>query len=326
MRRFGLWLGRGVLVLAVLLALVWGFGPREQLDRAVAFDAAGIPADVEPWLAQRETTFADVNPEARKEIVWAGAPGVKAPLASVYLHGFSATKEEIRPVPDEVAKALGANLYLTRLAGHGRTGAAMAEATPEDWLYDAAEAMEIGRRLGERVIVIGTSTGATLAAVAATDPALAKDVAGIVLISPNFALNSPAAAILDLPFARIWGPWVAGAERSFTPVNADHGRFWTTRYPTVALFPMATLMRAARAQDWGAVSLPALFIFSPQDKVIDPAWVRKVAGAWGGPREVREVTMGEGDDPYGHVLAGRILSPGKTEETVTAIVAWAEGL
>jgi hypothetical protein len=36
--------------------------------------------------------------------------------------------------------------------------------------------------------------------------------------------------------------------------------------------------------------------------------------------------MGEGDDPYGHVLAGRILSPGKTEETVAAIVAWAEGL
>lgn len=326
MRRVGVWIGRLALLVIVAGAALWALGPREVLDREVAFDPAAIPADLDAWLAQRETTFADLRPEARKEIVWAGAPGVRTSLAVVYLHGFSATKEEIRPVPDEVAKALGANLYFTRLAGHGRTGEAMAEARAEDWLYDYAEAMEIGRRLGDRVIVIGTSTGATLAAVGASEPGLSQGLSGIVLISPNFALNSPAAAILDLPFARTWGPWVAGAERSFTPVNEDHGRFWTTRYPTDALFPMATLMRAARGQDWGAVTVPALFIWSPQDKVIDPAWARRVAEGWGGPHEVREVEMGEGDDPYAHVLAGRVLSPGKTAETVAAITEWARGL
>ena len=86
-------------------------------------------------------------------------------------------------MPEEVARALGANLFFTRLTGHGRTGAAMAEATAEDWLADMAEAMEIGRRLGQRVVVIGTSTGGTLAAIAATDPQLNAGLAGTVLIS-----------------------------------------------------------------------------------------------------------------------------------------------
>ncbi len=326
MRSIGRWVGRGLLLLVLAGAALWAFGPRQGLDRAVAFDPAGIPADLDAWLARREATFADLRPAAAKEIVWAGEVGAKTPLAIVYLHGFSATKAEIRPVPDDVAAALGANLYFARLAGHGRTGEAMATATAEDWLYDYAEAMEIGRRLGERVIVIGTSTGATLAALGATEATLSEGLAGVVLVSPNFALNSPAAAILDLPFAPVWGPWVAGPERSFEPVNAAHGDNWTTRYPTAALFPMAVLMRAARAQDWTAVRVPALFVWSPQDKVIDPAWAARVAGAWGGPARVVEVTPGPGDDPYAHVIAGRILSPSLTGTVTGAILDWAQGL
>ncbi len=326
MRSFGRWLGRGLLVLALVLGGLWAFGPRAELDRSIAFDPQAIPADLDAWLAERELTFTDVKPEARKEIVWAGRPGVRTPLALVYVHGFSASKEEIRPVPDDVARALGANLFFTRLAGHGRTGEAMAEATAEDWLYDLAEAVEIGRRLGDRVVLIGTSTGATLITVGMDDPALSRDVAGVVLISPNFALASPAGALLDLPFVEVWGQWVAGSERSFPPANEAHGRYWTTRYPTSALYPMAELMRAARALDWKSVTLPALFLVSPQDRVIDPAWARRVAEGWGGPVVFHLVEMGAGDDPWGHVLAGRVLSPERTGKTVSQIADWARGL
>ena len=89
--------------------------------------------------------------DAAKRIVWAGAAGQKTPLAVIYVHGFSASAEEIRPVPDEVAKALGANLFYTRLAGHGRSGDAMAEPLAGDWIEDMAEAMAILQKLsGER--------------------------------------------------------------------------------------------------------------------------------------------------------------------------------
>lgn len=314
---------RWLLALVAILGLIWLVAPQEPVDRQISFDASTLGADLDAHLAASEAQFTDIIPGAKKRIVWAGAKGAKTPLALVYLHGFSATAEEIRPVPDEVAKALGANLYFTRLTGHGRTGDAMAEARAGDWLEDTAEAIAIGRQLGDKVVLVGTSTGATLAALAATDPALADGVAGIVMVSPNFKVASAAAVILDLPFARYWGPMVAGKTRSFEPVNKDHAAYWTTSYPTVALFPMAALLREARTEDYGQAKMPLLVIYSPDDKVIDPAAIAPITDAWGGAVQLEALTMAAGDDPYAHVIAGDILSPGQTEAVVALITGWA---
>lgn len=326
MRKLGKFLGRALIFIFLAGLAVWAFAPQEPVDREISFDDKNLPDDLEMWLQMSEQQFSDIVPGAAKRIQWAGAKGVKTPLAVIYVHGFSASAEEIRPVPDEVAKALGANLYFTRLAGHGRGGPAMADARAGDWIEDMAEAMAIGRRLGDKVLVISTSTGATLAAIAATDPALSKDMAGVVLVSPNFGVGNPAAKILDLPFARWWGPIVAGAERSFTPANEGQAKYWTTSYPTVALFPMAALVREAKGVDYAAAIAPALFLYSPNDQVIDPTLVRPVAEAWGGAVQVEERIMQAGDDASSHVIAGDILSPGQTEPVIDLIVAWAKAL
>ncbi|NUB44125.1 alpha/beta fold hydrolase [Fertoebacter nigrum] len=285
-----------------------------------------MPNDLDVWLAETEQQIPNIRPDTAKRIVWAGVAGEKTPLAVVYLHGFSASSAEIRPVPERVAAALGANLFLTRLAGHGRDGVAMAEPVAGDWINDLDEAMAIARRLGDRVILIGTSTGGTLAALAATDARFNDGLAGVVLISPNFGLRPLAARILDLPLARYWGPLVAGAERSFTPLNAEHARFWTTAYPTSALFPLAALMRHARGLEYSRAAAPALVIYNGADQVIDPARIAPVIDQWGGPVTVEQVSLGPGDDRYGHVIAGDILSPGLTEPVVARITGWARGL
>jgi alpha-beta hydrolase superfamily lysophospholipase len=308
------------------IAAVWVLAPREGVDREIAFDASVLPDDLDSWLATRELQFSDLRPAAAKRIVWAGQAGAKTPLAVVYIHGFSASSEEIRPVPDRVADALGANLYFTRLAGHGRSGAAMAEASADDWIEDMAEAMAIGRRLGDRVLVMSTSTGATLAAIAAADPALSQDMAGVVLVSPNFRVNAAAGLLLDMPLVRHWGPLVAGERRIVTPRNAGQAAHWTLDYSTQALFTMAALMREARRQDYSKATAPVLFVYSAEDRVIDPAAIPAVRDAWGGPvtEEVRK--MGPEDDPYAHVIAGDVMSPGQTGPLVEAVLAWAKGL
>lgn len=326
MRAFGKWLGRGLLTLAILAAALWFGAPRTGMDPAIAFSETDIPADPEGWITQREEQFSDIRPGDAKRILWAGAKGVKTPLAIVYIHGFSAGPAEIRPVPEEVAKALGANLFFTRLAGHGRDGAALAAASAEDWLFDMAEAMAIGRRLGDRVVVIGTSTGGTLAAMAATDPALNEGLAGTVLISPNFGLHAPAQWILDAPFVENWGAAVAGETRSFAPLNTEQAKHWTTEYPTAALYPMARLVRAARGAAYGQAMTPVLTLYSLQDQVIDPARIPPVIKAWGGPAQVELREMQGDDDPFAHVIAGDIMSPGQTEETIRIITDWARGL
>lgn len=326
MRAFGKWLGRGVLALVLGLAVLWFVVPRTGVDRTITFSEADIPADPEGWITAREQQFTDIRPGDGKRILWAGAKGAKTPLAIVYIHGFSGGPAEIRPVPDEVARNLGANLFFTRLAGHGRDGKAMATASAEDWLFDMAEAMAIGRRLGDRVIVIGTSTGATLAALAATDPALNGGLAGTVLISPNFGVQPPAQWLLDAPFIESWGSRVADETRRFTPLNAEQGRHWTTEYPTSALYPMARLIRAARAADYAQATTPALFLYALADQVIDPDRIPPVINAWAGPTQVELREMQGDDDPYSHVIAGDILSPGQTEAVIDMITDWARGL
>jgi esterase/lipase len=315
-------IGQAILALIVLVGGLWLFAPTEPVDRDIAFDENALPDDLEAFLAESEAQFSDITPGVGKRIVWAGRPGERTAVAVVYLHGFSATSEEIRPLPDRVAQALGANLYFTRLTGHGRGGAALAEATAGDWLEDTAEALAIGRAIGSEVVVIGTSTGGTLAAIAATDASLIDRVKGIVFVSPNFRIRNPAAALLTMPFARLWVPAVAGAERSFEPVNAAHARYWTTRYPTRALIPLGALVRYARGLDYSGVTTPALFIYSAEDSVVSPAATRAMLQRWGGLVEERVIDLPPGDDPASHVIAGDILSPGSTDATVAAILDW----
>lgn len=316
-------------ILALLVAaagLAFGLGPREPVDRAIAFDAAALPEDLDAYLAAAEARVPALRPAAARRIHWAGTPGERTPLAIVYLHGFSASAEEIRPVPDAVAAALGANLHYARLRGHGRDGPAMAEARAGDWIEDTAEALAIGRRIGERVLVLATSTGGTLAALAATDPALAEGLAGVALVSPNFRIGRVEAGMLTLPWARHWLPRMAGDVRGFTPLNAAQAEHWTERYPSVAVLPMAALVAHVRGLDLGTARAPALFLYSEHDEIVDPAATREAYAAWGGPKRIEPLVMGPGDDPYSHVIAGDILSPDQTDRAVALILDWAASI
>lgn len=323
MRRVGRFVGRLLLLAVIVFAVVWTFGPTEPVNLTPRFDAAGLPEDLDSYLATTEGMMGAVTPGAEKRIIWAAQKGATTDIALVYLHGFSATSEEIRPVPDNVAKALGANLFYTRFAGHGLPGDRLSGPSVQDWMDDVAEALAIGHRLGKKVVVIATSTGGTLAAEAAVNPVLKDKMAGVVLISPNFALNSLAATILTWPAVRYWGPVVAGRERCFDAVNAVHKKFWTTCYPTTALFPMAALAAHARGEDYSQVSIPALFIYSREDKVVSPAETERIAAAWGGGHQTMlALKVGASDDAYSHVIAGNALSPSMTTAVTNDIIRW----
>ena len=159
----------GLLIVITALGLGFLLGPREPVDTRVTFDPAKVGSDPDAYLAKSESEVAGIRDGLQKEIIWA-FPNSKAKtkLAIVYIHGFSASKGEIRPVPDKVAAALGANLFYTRLTGHAQNGPAMAVATVNHWVNDYAEALAVGRSIGERVIIIAPSTGAGLATWAAT--------------------------------------------------------------------------------------------------------------------------------------------------------------
>ncbi|WP_164659954.1 carboxylesterase [Tropicibacter sp. Alg240-R139] len=323
MRAFGKLLGRVLLVLVVLGAGLWIFGPREEVNLNPAFEPRKFGEGVQVYFESIESGFGDIVPGTEKRVIWQlGAKEQRTPYSVLYIHGFSASSEEIRPVPDQVADALGANLVYTRLQGHGRGGDAMAEGTASGWMQDTAEGLAAARAVGDKVIVISTSTGGTLAAAAAVNPELSQDVAAMIFVSPNFGVNDPLAWIPGLPGARLWLPPLMGGTRNPPTDNADKDTYWSTDYSWEAIVPLTAIVQAVASQDFGTASVPALFRFSDDDQVVRADLTRTIAAQWGGQAELQPVNMGAGDDPSSHVITGDIMSPGQTELTVSDIMAW----
>ncbi len=319
------WFLYAIVVLIAAAVVVFLAGPRTEVSTRITFDPAAIGEDIETYLKDREARFSDIRDGLQKQIVWAyPLSKAKTPISIIYIHGFSASLGEVRPLPDIVAERLGANLYYARLAGHGRTGDAMGEATVEAWVNDMAEALEIGRRLGERVIVMATSTGGSLDTWATAQPRLINGVAGIVNISPNYGVNSPAAGLLTGPWAKQLAELAEGKRRSFEPVNDLHRRYWTYEYPTAAILPMAELVKLANAAEIHNIQVPALFIFSEEDTVVDPEMTKTIAEKWGARTEI--VLIEDSDDPNNHVIAGDARSPSTTAEIADIVTDWIEAL
>lgn len=311
----------GLFILVAGAAALFLLGPRVPVDTTVSFDPRSIGNDVAAYVERSEAGVANLREGLGKEIVWAFPQSrAKTPLSIVYVHGFSASKGEVRPLPDKVATAIGANLFYTRLTGHGQDGAAMASASVNAWVNDMAEALAVGRAIGEEVVVIATSTGGALATWAAAQPALTQDIAGLVLISPNYSTLASGSGILTMPWGGVVAKLIAGKERGFEPINDLHAKYWTTRYPIEAALPMAALARMARQTEVENIKIPALFIFSDRDAIVDPRATREIAARWGGPHEIFAVE--ENGDKYNHVVAGDALSPQTTDMLVAKIVSW----
>ncbi|HJL44058.1 MAG TPA: alpha/beta hydrolase [Myxococcales bacterium LLY-WYZ-16_1] len=293
--------------MAAAATAVWLWAPRPRVaPPAPSSWQAPSLADLDRWVAE-QNDVPDVIPGTEARIRWVHTSSTQTPWSIVHVHGFSASRQETAPLAERVADAIQANLFETRLTGHGRTGAALGRATARDWIEDAQRAAAVGRVLGERVAVLASSTGATLAALLSAHRAWQVDAQ--IWLSPNFGPRDPAARVLTLPWARIWVPWVAGKERSWEPENEAQGRYWTTRYPVGVLFEMQALVEAAQGAPLEQIETPVLMFHHKDDPVVDVSAMTDAFARLGSARRRRVAVRGPGD---GHVLAGRILSPDRT--------------
>lgn len=309
----------GILGLLAIVA-VYAFATAPQ---AIDHDPAApdIGDSLDTWLRASETDVhrrTPIIPGAEKRVRWyAGQEDSRTPISIVYLHGFSATRQEIAPVSEMLADELGANLFETRLTGHGLEVDPLHGIIAEQWLDDAAEALTIGAAIGDRVVVIGVSTGATLA-LAMTGHETFDDVAALVLMSPNFAPYDPTAEMLTKPGGPQLARLMVGEEHSWEAANPEQERYWSTTYPMAAVVEMMRLVDLTRSQLPLDLSQPVLTLFSPEDTVIDTSEIRRSLGMIDSPgAEIIEITAS--DDRSHHVLAGDILSPGNNRVVVDHI-------
>lgn len=311
----------------VLALAVYFLGPVNEFGPDTPAPRVQPPADLmqlSPWLATQEAQWSDIRPGTAKHITWATAEGQRTHWAVVYLHGFSASRLETYPLVHHVAQALEANLFETRLSGHGRTPEAMGEPLVQDWLADMHEALQVGRLLGDRVLVVGVSTGATLATWQAMRPE-GQDQVAYVMISPNLGPKNKKADVVNMPWGRELALLIEGPTRPGEPRTEAENLIWASHYPTRAVFPMMALVKRVRESDLSDFVSPVLVLYSKQDQTVEPreieAWFERV----GSTNKTLEVVT-DSEAVRQHVLAGDARAPNSTQPMAQRMVRWVQGL
>ncbi len=315
------------LIAIVVLIALWIF-LRPKLDASPR--QAGVPAlddlrDLSAWLDARERAVPDLVDGAAAHIRFANpdAPA-RTPLAFVYLHGFSATWPETAPVTERLAARFGANVLQARLAGHGVGSEGML--TPaEAWLDSVQLSWEVASQLGERVVIVATSTGAPLAVWLASQPALQSRIHALLFMSPNFGIRSPFDFLLTAPGYRFWIRALLGAERYWEPVNDAQARYWTNRYSNLALTEMQKVVDWTRKQDLGQFRIPLATMVMENDPTISPRAAVRAHEKWGGtPKSLIPIEI----DPTepSHVFVGDITAPHRTDWVVEQFAGFVESI
>jgi pimeloyl-ACP methyl ester carboxylesterase len=187
----------------ILLAGTYFFGPRMP-EPLLNSDFPVIEKNIGEYVSGLELAE-KVRQGNEAKIIWAN-DSVHAPTEFVllYLHGFSASRMEGFPVNEDFPKRYGCNAYLARLAAHGLlTENPLIDMTPYRLYESAKKALMIAGQLGQKVIIMGTSTGGTLALKLSAD--FPEKVYGLILYSPNVRIKQKASVLLSRP----WGLQIA---------------------------------------------------------------------------------------------------------------------
>ena len=300
--------------------LLFPFRPQPSPQIEVAVQAAH---DLDQYLVNEESHVAHLKNDLAKGIVWAFPDKRRTPVSIIYLHGFSASRGESAPLFNEIGQALGGNVFYTRFTAHGLNdnGESFSTLTAQNFIDDAREALALGRRIGERVVIVGMSTGAPAALALISENNLnnaAKDIAALILISPNYRPADPRTRILSGPL----GPWITrllvGERRGFKPVNEAHAYLWTPEYRSEGIAGMMDLVNFGSRMDLAPVQVPTLTLYTNKDDVVDLSLIRSRHEEIGAPFK-RIVDL---PGATNHVLASGAVTPESVPEAKKQILSF----
>ncbi len=231
-----------IIPVVLIIGYIAGPSPSTPLYSNVLPQMPAISSSLENYISQKENAH-HLKPDNQARVIWFNdSLKNKTEYAIVYLHGFSASQFEGAPTHTNIAKMFGCNLYLSRLAEHGiDTVDALINLTADEYWESAKEALAIGKQLGKKIIIMGTSTGGTNALqLAATYP---NDIAALILLSPNIAINDPNAWLLN----NHWGKQIANIVKG-SPYNtagdssSTYKQYWNYQYRLEAAVALEDLL------------------------------------------------------------------------------------
>jgi len=274
--------------------------------------------DLDTFIFNSESQFSNLTEGSEKKILWFSKEKKQTEYSLLFFHGFSTSRKELDPLIPNLAQALQANVYFPRLTGHGLTPEEFAKATANDWLNDTVESFLIAKKIGKKVIVIGSSTGCLFGVWLASREEYKKDLDSLILISANF---HPAAAMSDITLylagiALI--KLVYGNYRTWQPPNELVKKYWIYSYPWEAIVPMMTLVDYAKTFPYSQIETPALFLYTEHDTVIDTKKIQEIYEIYKSNKK-KIINLKEVKN---HVMAGDAYSPESTELVKKVILSY----
>lgn len=197
--------------------------------------------ELESYIHSKDKKVTDLKPGNESQIVWYDRPGLETEYVMLYLHGFSASHEEGNPLHRRLAKKYGCNLYLPRLHDHGRSSdESFVDLTPSNYMDSALDALNVARVLGNKVILMGCSTGATLGAYLAAHHQ--DDIASLLFYSPNIDLADPNARFLTWPWGLKLAQQIKGSEYNIVSYDEQGKKYWNPKYRLEGVVALKSLI------------------------------------------------------------------------------------
>lgn len=248
------------------LALVWFLGPRAQqadLELLQLPDVSGDLNFLEDSIKKSEAAF-PIRKDNEARIIWA-TPHLKTEYSIVYLHGNVASQEEGDPIHEAMAARYGCNMFLARLSDHGLvTDEPMKQITAQAWLQSALDAIAVGQKLGNKVIVVSCSTGSTLAlALGALFPDL---IHAHILLSPNIDLYDKRSFLLAQPWGLQIGRAVIGSKFYSWEVPDLASAYWYRKYRVEGLTVLKRMvMQTMTDETFSRIDRPVFLAYYHKD-------------------------------------------------------------
>ncbi|SOD96490.1 alpha/beta hydrolase [Spirosoma fluviale] len=283
----------GLLVAAI--GVSYFLGPTAKPD-AVKEESIVLDPDLvklEKSIAESEGK-ANLRPDNEARIIWADSlKKVKTPYSIVYIHGYSASWAEGDPIHKQIAKKFGCNLYLARTAEHGVDSPdALKDITPANFAASAERALAIGKLLGDKVIVMGTSAGGMLTLyLAAHHP----EIDGLILYSPCIATANSALKLTTGPWGKqILDQVFKGDHVVNTNYSGERAKYWFPQYHTNGLITLQTMLdRYMTPEQFQKVKQPVFMGYyykddEHQDKVVSVPAMLEMFDALGTPADKKQ--------------------------------------
>lgn len=244
--------------------------------------------ELDGYLATKEQKVGNVKPGNAAKVLWVSDHKYqKTPYAFVYLHGFGASHREGEPIMSKLSEAFGANVYMSRLEEHGLDRENGYEyLTPESHLASAENALAMGKLLGEKVVLVSTSTGGTLSLHLAAKDA---DIAGLIMYSPFIGLFNPMMEKIIEPGGKEFFVAQAGGEIQKQAREPEVAKYWSTNYHVNGYVSLISMLKQTMVSEtFEKVKCPVFMGYyykneEEQDKVVSVAAMLEMFDQLGTP-------------------------------------------